>query len=98
MNKITLNLTLVLSILFFNIGLSQENDSHIVKSPTKELKMILYSNEKPVVEGNVVVVGDKLINHGMFVVYNSDGFVEQTIHYDMGKIIKITTFSEEEKI
>jgi hypothetical protein len=34
----------------------------------------------------------------MFVVYNSDGFVEQTIHYDMGKIIKITTFSEKEKI
>ena len=98
MNKIISNLTLVLSILFFNIGLSQENDSHIVKSPTKELKMILYSNEKPVVEGNVVVVGDKLINHGMFVVYNSDGFVEQTIHYDMGKIIKITTFSEKEKI
>ena len=98
MDKIISHLTLVLSILFFNIGLSQENDSHIVKSPTKELKMILYSNEKPVVEGNVVVVGDKLINHGMFVVYNSDGFVEQTIHYDMGKIIKITTFSEEEKI
>jgi hypothetical protein len=98
MNKITLNLTLVLSILFFNIGLSQENDSHIVKSPTKELKMILYSNEKPVVEGNVVVVGDKLINHGMFVVYNPDGFIHQTIHYDMGKIIKITNFSEEDKI
>jgi hypothetical protein len=98
MDKIISHLTLVLSILFFNIGLSQENDSHIVKSPTKELKMILYSNEKPVVEGNVVVVGDKLINHGMFVVYNSDGFVEQTIHYDMGKIIKITTFSEKEKI
>jgi hypothetical protein len=98
MDKIISHLTLVLSILFFNIGLSQENDSHIVKSPTKELKMILYSNEKPVVEGNVVVVGDKLINHCMFVVYNSDGFVEQTIHYDMGKIIKITTFSEKEKI
>jgi hypothetical protein len=86
MDKIISHLTLVLSILFFNIGLSQENDSHIVKSPTKELKMILYSNEKPVVEGNVVVV------------YNPDGFVEQTIHYDMGKIIKITTFSEKEKI
>ena len=60
--------------------------------------MILYSNEKPIVEGNVVVVGDKLINHGMFVVYKPDGFIHQTIHYDMGKIIKITTFSEEDKI
>lgn len=98
MNKIKSYLTLALSIFAFNIGLSQQNEQHIVKSPTKELKMILYSNEKPVVEGNVVVVGNKLINHGMFVVYNPDGFIHQTIHYDMGKIIKITTFSEEDKI
>ena len=88
----------IAALLLMQIGFSQENDSHIVGSPTKELKMILYSNEKPVVEGHVIVVGDKLINHGMFVIYNPSGFVRQTIHYDMGKIIKITNFSEEEKI
>ena len=98
MNKIISHLTLVLSIFFFNIGLSQQNEQYIIKSPTKELKMVLYSNGKPVVEGYVIAVGNKLINHGMFVVYKPDGFVEQTIHYDMGKIVKITNFSEEDKI
>jgi hypothetical protein len=91
-------LYIILAFLFFQLGLAQSNDSHIVKAPTKELKMILYSNGKPIVEGNVVIVGDRLINHGMFVVYRQDGFILQTIHYNMGRIIKITNFSEQERI
>lgn len=88
----------VIAFLFLQIGIAQTNDTHIVKAPTKELKMMLFSQGKPVLEGTVVAVGTKLINHGMFVVYAPDGFILQTIQYNMGKIIKITTFSEEDKI
>ena len=88
----------IAAFLFFQVGLAQKNDSHIVPSPTKRLKMILYSGEKPVVEGSVIAVKNKLINDGMFVIYRQDGFILQTIQYDMGKIIKITNFSEDEKM
>lgn len=98
MQDLKLYILNVFALLIFQVGFSQENDKHIVKSPTKELKMVLYSNGKPVVEGYVIAVGDKLINNGMFVVYKPDGFVEQTIHYDMGKIVKITNFSDENKM
>ena len=77
---------------------SQSNERHLVKSPTKELKMILYSNGKPLIEGNVVAVGDKLINNGLFVIYDQNNQIVQTIQYDMGKIIKITNFSESKKM
>ena len=60
--------------------------------------MILYSGDKALVEGSVVLINNKLINDGMFVIYDSYGKVSQTIHYDMGKIVKITNFTEEEKI
>ena len=86
------------AFLFLQIGIAQTNDTHIVKAPTKELKMMLFSQGKPVLEGTVVAVGTKLINHGMFVVYAPDGFILQTIQYNMGKIIKITNFEREEKI
>jgi hypothetical protein len=46
MNKIKSYLTLALSIFAFNIGLSQQNEQYILRSPTKELKMVLYSNGK----------------------------------------------------
>src|SRR6056300_1877681 len=98
MNYLKIHILSIFAFLTFQVVFSQENDKHIVKSPTKELKMVLYSNGKPVVEGYVIAVGNKLINHGMFVVYKPDGFIHQTIHYDMGKIIKITNFSEEDKI
>jgi len=98
MENLRTYIIIIFAFLTFQVGFSQENEQHIVKSPTKELKMVLYSNGKPVVEGYVIAVGNKLINHGMFVVYKPDGFVEQTIHYDMGKIIKITNFSDENKM
>lgn len=88
----------IIAFLFFQVGLAQENDKHIVPSPTKNLKMILYSNGNPIIEGNVVAVGNKLINNGLFVVYDINGQIIQTIRYDMGKIIKITNFSETEKM
>lgn len=98
MEQLKIYILIIFAFLSFNIGFSQENEKHIIKSPTKELKMVLYSNGKPVVEGYVTAVGNKLINHGMFVIYKPNGFIEQTIHYDMGKIIKITNFSDEDKM
>ena len=98
MEQLKIYILIIFAFLSFNIGFSQENEKHIIKSPTKELKMVLYSNGKPVVEGYVTAVGNKLINHGMFVIYKPNGFIEQTIHYDMGKIIKITNFSDENKM
>jgi len=77
---------------------SQENDSHFVKSPTERLKMVLYSNQKIMVEGEVVVVDGNLINDGMFIIYKPDGSVYQTVHYDMGKIVKVTDFTEQNKM
>ena len=98
MENLKIYLFAIVALFLMHTSFSQENDKHIVKSPTKELKMVLYSNGKPVVEGYVIAVGDKLINNGMFVVYKPDGFVKQTIHYDMGKIVKITNFSDENKM
>ena len=66
MQDLKLYILNVFALLTFQVGFSQENEQHIIKSPTKELKMVLYSNGKPVVEGYVIAVGDKLINHGMF--------------------------------
>mgnify|MGYP000730885298 CR=1 FL=1 len=88
----------IMALLLMQIGFSQQNEQYIINSPTKELKVVLYSNGKPVVEGYVIAVDNKLINHGMFVIYKSNGVVKQTVHYNMGKIIKITNFSKEEKI
>lgn len=98
MEQLKIYILIIFAFLSFNIGFSQENEQHIIKSPTKELKMVLYSNGKPVVEGYVIAMDNKLINHGMFVIYKPDGFVQQTIHYDMGKIVKITNFSDEDKM
>lgn len=98
MKNLKIYILTLFGFLSFHFGLSQENEKHIVNSPTNELKMILYSNGKPLVEGYVIAVGNKLINHGMFVVYRKDGFIHQTIHYEMGKIIKVTSFDDENKI
>ena len=98
MEQLKIYLLNAVALLFFQVGLAQENDKHIVPSPTKSLKMILYSNGKPLVEGNVVAVNGKLINNGLFVVYRPDGFVKETIHYDMGRIVKITKFGDNEKM
>ena len=98
MEQLKIYLLNAIAFLFLQIGLAQENDKHIVSSPTKQLKMVLYSNGKPLIEGTVVAVGDKLINNGLFVVYDKNNQIIQTIRYDMGKIIKITNFSETEKM
>ena len=68
MQYLKIYILIIFTFLGFNFGISQENQKHIIKSPTKELKMILYSNGKPIVEGYVITVGNKLINHGMFIV------------------------------
>ena len=98
MEQLKIYLLNAVALLFFQVGLAQENDKHIVPSPTKSLKMILYSNGKPIIEGTVVAVGTKLINNGLFVVYDSNGQIIQTIRYDMGRIIKITNFSEVQRM
>ncbi len=98
MEEVKIYILTLFAFLSFNFGISQKNERHIVKSPTKELKMILYSNGKPVVEGYVIAIDNKLINHGMFIVYRQNGFILRTVHYDMGKIVKITNFNKEEKI
>ena len=98
MEEVKIYILTLFAFLGFNFGISQENERHIIKSPTKEIKMILYSNGKPIVEGYVITVGNKLINHGMFIVYEQNGFILRTVHYDMGKIVKITNFNKEEKI
>ena len=88
---------ILFSLFCFTLGYSQKNDSHIVSSPTERLKMVLYSKGKPVAEGSVLVVNGNLINDGMFIIYKPDGSVYQTVHYDMGKIVKITDFTDNEK-
>ena len=98
MENLKIYLFTVVALFLMHTSFSQENDSHVVGSSSKDLKMILYSNGKPIVEGNVVVVNGTLINHGLFVIYRQDGFILQTIHYNMGRIIKITNFSEQERI
>lgn len=90
--------TILLYLLTTVNVFSQENDSHFVKSPTERLKMVLYSNQKIMVEGEVVVVDGNLINDGMFIIYKPDGSVYQTVHYDMGKIVKVTDFTEQNKM
>jgi hypothetical protein len=60
--------------------------------------MVLYSEGKPVAEGSVLVVNGDLINDGMFIIYKPDGSVYQTVHYDMGKIVKVTDFTDNEKM
>ena len=98
MENLKIYLFAIVALFLMHTSFSQENDSHVVGSSSKDLKMILYSNGKPIVEGNVVVVNGTLINHGLFVIYRPDGFVKETIHYDMGKIVKITNFSDENKM
>ena len=98
MENLKIYLFTAIALFLMHTGFSQENDSHVVGSSSKNLKMIIYSNGKPLVEGNVVAVKGKLINNGLFVVYRPDGFVKETIHYDMGKIVKITNFSDENKM
>jgi len=77
---------------------SQDNKSHIVSSPSKDLKIILLSHGKPIMEGSIVIKENKMINHGMFIVYRQDGTVKETILYNMGDIIEIVKFEKQDKI
>ena len=77
---------------------SQVNESHIVTAATKDLKIILLSSGRPVMEGTVVIENNMMINHGMFIVYRQDGTIKETVLYNMGKIIEIVKFDRKEKI
>lgn len=94
----TYGLTFLLFLLTTVGAFSQKNESHIVTSPTKRMKVVFYSNEKPVISGQVVVVEGVLVNDGLFVMYKENGSIRQTVHYKMGKMVKVTNFTEENKI
>ena len=94
----TIGLTVLLFLLTTVSVFSQKNESHIATSPTKRMKVVFYSKEKPVISGEVVVVEGVLVNDGLFMMYKQNGFIRQTVHYKMGKIVKVTNFTEENKI
>lgn len=88
---------LLLLLFCFKFSYSQQNDSYVVTSPSKRLKLVLYNNDKPVAEGEVLIVNGTLINDGLFIIYTPEGDVYQTVLYDKGKIVKVTEYNEADK-
>jgi hypothetical protein len=84
-------------LLCSSLSFGQTNEEIKVEAPSSSLRVVIYSKNRPVVSGYVILNKGKMVNHGVFTIFDVEGNIIQKITYDKGKIVHVEAFDPELK-